>query len=79
MAVLTQMADDLDFTEVVQELEEHLRTELRTFLREISIEVTCGGLILRGSAYTFYGKQLAQQEAMRRTHQRVLINHITVN
>jgi hypothetical protein len=79
MAVLTQITDDLDFTEVVHELEDHLRTELRSFVRDLSIEVTSGGLILHGSAYTFYGKQLAQQEVMRRTHLRVLTNRVTVN
>jgi hypothetical protein len=73
------MADDLGLTEVIHELEDHLRTQLRSLVCDLSIEVTSGGLILHGSAYTFYGKQLAQQEVMRRTRRRVLINHITVN
>jgi hypothetical protein len=41
-------------------------TRYRSQLRELSIEVIAGGVILRGRSATFYGKQLAQHEVLRR-------------
>jgi hypothetical protein len=38
----------------------------RSLVRELRIEVVGGGVVLRGRAATFYGKQLALHEVLRR-------------
>lgn len=38
----------------------------RALVRELRIEVVGGGVVLRGRAATFYGKQLALHEVLRR-------------
>jgi hypothetical protein len=50
----------------------------RTHLRELEICYTDRGLIIRGSARCYYGKQLAFHEVMRRTGMRVVANDIVV-
>jgi hypothetical protein len=54
MAVATQMASDI-------------RQRHRGLIRALRIEVVAGGVVLHGQANTFYGKQMAQHEVMRRS------------
>ncbi|MCS7022525.1 MAG: hypothetical protein NZU63_11935 [Gemmataceae bacterium] len=50
----------------------------RSHLRKLEILVTRRGLILHGSARSYYGKQLAFHEVTRRLGMRVVANHIAV-
>ena len=49
----------------------------RAFLWELELRPEQTGVVLRGRARSFYGKQLAQQEVMRRGHL-IVANHIEV-
>jgi hypothetical protein len=49
----------------------------RSLIREFRIDTSPEGLVLRGVAYSFYGKQVALSEVQRRTGQ-VLANRIEV-
>ena len=50
----------------------------RGHLREPRIEVVEGGVIIRGRAVSFYGKQIAFHEVIRRCGQPVLANEVEV-
>jgi hypothetical protein len=58
-------------------LESDIRERHRSLLRDLRIEVVAGGVVLHGHADTFYGKQVAQQEVMRRAIT-VVANRIVV-
>ncbi len=55
-----------------------IRNNHRGHLRELRIEAACGGVVLHGRAGTFYGKQLALHEVLRRGGVVVVANRITV-
>lgn len=61
-----------------RELAADIRWRHRSLLRELRIEVVEGGVILHGRAYSFYGKQVAQHEVLRRTNLVLLANRIAV-
>lgn len=50
----------------------------RDHLRELKIEIVEGGIIIRGCAVSFYGKQIAFHEVSRRCGSAVLANEIEV-
>jgi hypothetical protein len=50
----------------------------RNVLRELRVEVIEGRAILSGVAHSYYGKQLAQHEVLRRTDLVLLANRIVV-
>jgi hypothetical protein len=54
-----------------------IRRRHRYLLRDLRIEVVAGGVVLHGRAVTFYGKQLAQHEVMRRSFT-IVANRIVV-
>jgi hypothetical protein len=65
-------------TKPTDELATAIRERHRSLLRELRIEVVEGGVILHGRAYSFYGKQVAQHEILRRAQLVLLANRITV-
>jgi len=62
------------FRKIAHQILQHYRTHLR----ELEIYYTDQGLIIRGSARCYYGKQLAFHEVMRRTGMRVVANYMVV-
>jgi len=50
----------------LKELAEIIRGRHRALLPELRLEVVGGGIVLRGRAVSFYGKQVAQHEVQRR-------------
>ena len=50
----------------------------RNSIRELRVAVVEGGLILSGSAYSYYGKQVAQHESLRLTGLVLLANRVVV-
>jgi hypothetical protein len=63
----------------VSKLASDIRQRHRTLLRELRIEVVTGGVVLHGRAYSFYGKQVALHEVMRRSGVTVVANRIVVD
>jgi hypothetical protein len=76
MSAPTRLADG--WASAVIELASEIRARHRDVLRELRIEVVPGGVVLRGRARTFYGKQVALHEVRRRCEFAVVANHITV-
>ena len=54
-----------------------IRARLRGLLREVYLEAFLGGIVIRGRAYTYHVKQLAQHEVLRRGR-RIVANEIVV-
>ncbi len=61
-----------------RELAADVRWRNRSLIRELRVEVIEGGVLLHGHAYSYYGKQVAQHEVLRRTGLALLANRITV-
>jgi hypothetical protein len=74
----TTPAEPTDLEQALAQLAADIRNGHRGHLRELRIEVVDGGVVLRGRAGTFYGKQVALHEVRRRCEFAVLANHITV-
>ena len=58
----------IDVSDQISELERLaavIFSRYRSQLRELRLEVSAEGIILRGRSTTFYGKQLALHEALR--------------
>lgn len=53
-------------------------TQHRGLVRELWVEVAEGGVVLHGTAYSYYGKQVAQHEVLRRTGLVLLANRVRV-
>lgn len=60
-----------------QQVVTDILTEHRNHLRELRIEAVEGGVIIRGCAVSFYGKQIAFHEVTRRIG-RVVANEVEV-
>jgi hypothetical protein len=71
-AVIDNPADGLG------EIESTIRSLHRSYLRDLSIERTPDGLILHGRATSYFGKQMAQEEILRRGKWPILSNRIVV-
>jgi hypothetical protein len=65
-------------SEAVRQAEADILAGHRDHLRELQIEVVEGGVIIRGRAVSFYGKQIAFHEVMRRIGSVVLANELEV-
>ena len=55
-----------------------VRNRHRSHLRDLRIEVVEGGIVLRGCALTFYGKQIAFHEVCSLCQRTVVANRIEV-
>jgi len=64
--------------EVLQCWAVEIQRNNRNLIREFQIESSPEGLILRGTAYSYYGKQIALSEVQRRSGQ-VLANRVEVD
>jgi osmotically-inducible protein OsmY len=62
----------------VAELEVHVQCRLGGQLRDFRVVVTDRGVILRGQAYTYYTKQLAQHAVMEAIKLPIVANEIEV-
>ena len=60
------------------ELAADIRSRHRNLLRELRIDLVEGGVVLHGHAYSCYGTQVAQHEALRRTGLVLLANRVIV-
>jgi hypothetical protein len=69
---------DLAAADGPTELEAHIQCRLGGHIRDFRLMVVDGGLILRGHAHTYYGKQLAQHAVMEATRLPILANEIEV-
>jgi len=59
-------------------LEMHLQARLGSRLRHIRVMYRNSGVVLQGSARTYYAKQLAQHLVMEKTNLPILVNEIEV-
>ena len=62
----------------LEELETRLQSKLGGRIRQLSVNVHEGGLVLRGFARTYYAKQLAQHTAMTESDRPIFANEIVV-
>ena len=61
-----------------EQVEALLKERLGTRVRGLRVQVREGGVVLRGTVYTWYSKQVAQQVAMQELRLTVLANEIEV-
>ncbi len=73
---MTYMVDGLSDEE--RRLETHLQARLGSRIRHLRVVCRSGGIVLQGSAFTYYAKQLAQQSVMEITGVPILANEIEV-
>jgi hypothetical protein len=67
-----------DLLRTLEQLAADIRARYRDVLRELRLDHVEGGLILRGRATRFYGKQVAFHEVKRLSRLVVLANQIVV-
>jgi hypothetical protein len=65
--------------EGVPSLEARVRSQLRGRIRDLRLVVTDKGIVLQGSAGTYYAKQLAQHAVMGAAGLPILANEIEVS
>jgi hypothetical protein len=70
--------EDDKSSEKESRLETHLQARLGSRVRDLRVVCRNDGVILQGSACTFYAKQLAQHSVMEITNLPVLANEIEV-
>jgi hypothetical protein len=72
--------EEADVTELAQLewLQGHVQSKVRGRIRSLRILHRGGGLILRGTAFSFYGKQLAQEAVMAVSDLPIVANEILV-
>lgn len=76
---MTNLSAGMDQSESsLKELASDICRRYRALLGELRIEAVAGGVALHGRAYSFYGKQVAQHEVLRRSGLVVLVNRIAV-
>ena len=63
----------------IDELQARLRLQLHGQVQELRLLFRENGLVLHGSARTYYAKQLAQHAAMKATRLRIVANQIEVS
>ena len=61
-----------------EQVEALLKERLGTRVRGLRVLIREGGVVLQGTVYTWYSKQIAQQVAMRELRLTVLANEIEV-
>jgi hypothetical protein len=72
------MSDDTALTVLAEQFEALLRQRLGGRVRELRVVIHDGNVILRGHAFTYYAKQLAQHVAMKAINLPLLANEIEV-
>jgi hypothetical protein len=77
MPRLPELHRPSDNPQYLEELAEVIRLRYRAVINEIEIQAAERGVVLHGSAATYYGKQIAQHELLRRGFA-VIANHIRV-
>jgi hypothetical protein len=63
---------------LAHQIQTALLSRVGRYVRDLEVFVADGGVILRGLAFTYYAKQLAQHEAVRITGLSVVANEIEV-
>jgi len=63
----------------LEQLEMRLQTDLNLQVRDFSLRLQAGGIVLRGFANTFYAKQIAQHKVMGEIELPILANEIQVS
>lgn len=71
-------ARDSDLGENLSRIEREVRFRLREYVTDFRLEFQDRGLVLCGTARTYYAKQLAQHAVMEATELPILINAIAV-
>ncbi len=65
-------------TEVIEELQRRIQSRMGNQVRNLSLDLENGGLILRGNSCTYYAKQLAQHTVLELTQMPLIANKIEV-
>ena len=73
----TQLSEDR-LRSLLDNLAGHVDSRLNGRIRGFRVDHENGGLVLRGSAHTFYAKQLAQECVMEFTEVPIAVNAIDV-
>ncbi len=63
---------------LLYEIEKDVLWQLRGQIQKLQLEIHDGGLILKGRAYSFYGKQLVLHAVKKRTEIPVVGNRVEV-
>jgi len=74
----TAIVPDCEPKRTLQQLATEVRNAHRDVIRELRLDYVEGGLILRGVATSYFGKQFAFHEVKRRCRLKVLANQIVV-
>jgi hypothetical protein len=64
--------------ESVQDIASAVRSRHRGLVKELWIETEGDHVVLYGRAFSYYGKQMAQEEVIRRSHLSVRANRMHV-
>ena len=72
------MSDDTPPTMSPEQAEVLLKQRLRSRVLDLRVLMHEGGVVLRGTAFSYYAKQLAQHAAMQALGLRILANEIEV-
>lgn len=75
----TEGSPDPALLHVLDQLAAHLQNRLSGRVLDLRLEAHGAGLVLRGSARTYYAKQLAQHAVMEATDVPILANAIAVS
>jgi hypothetical protein len=78
MSMNEQLVRDTTTCEGLARIEDHMRCRLTGQVRDFRLVVLDQGLVLRGHAYTYYAKQLAQHAVMEATSLPIRANEIEV-
>lgn len=69
---------DLSLRRTLDQVEAHLQAQLSGRVRNLNLLLQGDGLVLRGSAHTYYAKQLAQHAVMGEVNLPIVANEIEV-
>lgn len=69
---------DCTAADVASRLQANIQRQLQGRIQELRVKVGSKGLILLGSAHTYYIKQLVQQAVMAATSEPIMANEIEV-
>ena len=72
------MSEDVSPTNLAEQAEAMLRQRLWGRVRQLTVMIHNGNVILRGQAFSYHAKQLAQHVAMKEIKLPILANEIEV-
>jgi hypothetical protein len=75
---MTALAIPFAQNRLLQQLANAVRNRHRNCILELQIELVEDGIILRGKALSYYGKQIAFHEVRRQLRQAIIANRIQV-